>query len=232
MLTTLLVPLLLALTPQAPGAAQASNEPVIITTGEGVVKMAPDRVWVTIAAESRAKSPREAQRANADAMKAVLDKLKTLGLPADAIRTSGYDLQPQFDYVNGRQSLREYLARNTVEVRVDDVSRAGEVLDAAVGSGATSVSGVRFDLKDRSAAEREALKKAVADARGRADAAATGAGMKVDRVVKIEEQRVMIPEPRPIMMTRQSMVAEGAGPPISAGELEIRATVTMTSSIR
>jgi uncharacterized protein YggE len=117
-------------------------------------------------------------------------------------------------------------------VRVDDVSRAGEVLDAAVGSGATSVSGVRFDLKDRSAAEREALKKAVADARGRADAAAAGAGMKVERVVKIEEQRVMIPEPRPIMMARQSMVAEAAGPPISAGELEIRATVTMTSSIK
>jgi len=232
MFTTLFASLMLALTTQVSGTAQASNEPVIITTGDGVVKMAPDRVWVTIAAESRAKSPREAQRANADAMKAVLDKLKGLGLPADAIRTSGYDLQPQFDYVNGRQSLREYLARNTIEVRVDDVSRAGEVLDAAVGSGATSVSGVRFDLKDRSAAEREALKKAVADARGRADAAAAGAGMKVDRVVKIEEQRVMIPEPRPIMMTRQSMVAESAGPPISAGELEIRSTVTLTSSIK
>jgi len=232
MFTTLFASLMLALTTQVSGTAQASNEPVIITTGDGVVKMAPDRVWVTIAAESRAKSPREAQRANADAMKAVLDKLKGLGLPADAIRTSGYDLQPQFDYVNGRQSLREYLARNTIEVRVDDVSRAGEVLDAAVGSGATSVSGVRFDLKDRSAAEREALKKAVADARGRADAAAAGAGMKVDRVVKIEEQRVTVPEPRPIMLTRQSMVAEGAGPPISAGELEIRATVTMTSSIK
>jgi uncharacterized protein YggE len=231
MYTLLLVSLLL--TTQAPATTATVNEgPVIVTTGEGVVKLAPDRVWVTIAAESRARSPREAQRANADAMKAVLDKLKSLGLPADAIRTSGYDLQPQFDYVNGKQSLREYLARNTVEVRVDEVNRAGDVLDAAVGSGATSVSGVRFDLKDRTAAERDALRKAVADARGRADAAASGAGMKVDHVVKIEEQRVMIPEPRPIMMARQSMVAEAAGPPISPGELEVRASVTMTSSIK
>ena len=231
MFTLLFVSLLL--TTQVPSAAATVNEgPVIVTTGEGVVKLAPDRVWVTIAAESRARSPREAQRANADAMKAVLDKLKSLGLPADAIRTSGYDLQPQFDYVNGKQSLREYLARNTVEVRVDDVNRAGEVLDAAVGSGATSVSGVRFDLRDRTAAERDALRKAVADARGRADAAASGAGMKVDHVVRIEEQRVMVPEPRPIMMTRQSMVAEAGGPPMSPGELEVRATVTMTSSIK
>ncbi len=232
--TIMFMPLfaLLLLTAQAPAAPPNSNEPVIVTTGEGVVKMAPDRVWVTIAAESRARSPRDAQRANSDAMKAVLDKLKALGLPADAIRTSGYDLQPQFDYVNGRQSLREYLARNTIEVRLDEVTRAGEVLDAAVGSGATSVSGVRFDLKDRDTAEREALKKAVADARGRADAAAAGAGMRVDRVIKIEEQRVMIPEPRPMMMARQSMVADAAAVPMSPGEMEIRATVTMTSSIK
>ena len=93
MLSTILLPLMLSFGQQAPGAVPVSNEgPVIVTTGEGVVKAAPDRVWITIAAESRAKSPKEAQRANADAMKAVLDKLKGLGLAGDAIRTSGYDL--------------------------------------------------------------------------------------------------------------------------------------------
>jgi uncharacterized protein YggE len=231
---TLFAPLVLALAVQAPVMPAAAAEgPVIVTTGEGVVKMSPDRAWVTIAAESRAKSPREAQRANADAMKAVLDKLKALGLPSDAIRTAGYDLQPQFDYVNGKQSLRDYLARNTIEVRVDDIARAGDILDAAVGSGATSVSGVRFDLKDRSTAERQALRLAVSDARGRADAAAAGAGLKVDHVVRIEEQRVLLPEPRPFAMARQSMTADmNAAPPIAAGELEVRSTVTMTSSIK
>jgi uncharacterized protein YggE len=212
--------------------APQNEGPVIVTTGEGVVKATPDRVWITIAAESRAKSPRDAQRANADAMKAVVDKLKALGLSSDAIRTSGYDLQPQFDFVNGKQSLREYLARNTIEVRVDDVARAGEVLDAAVGSGATNVSGVRFDLKDRTAAERDALRQAVADARARADAAAAGAAMKVDRVIRIEEQRVIMPEPRPVMMARQAMVADSAMTPMSPGELEVRAMVTMTASIK
>ncbi len=236
MLTPLLAPFVLAVLVQAPAVPAATTDtPVIVTTGEAVVKMAPDRVWVTIAAESRARSPRESQRANADAMKAVLDKLKAAGLPADAIRTAGYDLQPEFDYVNGKQSLRGYVARNTIEVRVDEVTRAGEILDAAVGSGATTVSGIRFDLKDRSTAERQALRQAVADARGRADAAAAGAGMKVDRVVRIEEQRAMMPEPRPMYaMARQSVMAEpnASAPPIAAGELEVRSTVTMTSSIK
>lgn len=217
---------------QIPATPPAADNPVIVTTGEGVVKRAPDRVWVSIAAESRAKSPREAQRANADAMKAVLDRLKALGLPADAIRTSGYDLQPEFDFVNGRQTLRDYVARNTVEVRIDDVARAGDVLDAAVGSGATTVSGVRFDLKDRDGAEREALRLAVADARARADAAASGAGLRVERVIRIEEQRAINPEPRPMPMVRTMAMQAEASTPITPGELEVRATVTMTSAVK
>lgn len=234
MLSSILLPFVLAVGPQAPaGAVSPQVEgPVVVTTGEGMVKLAPDRVWVSIAAESRARSPREAQRTNADAMKAVIDRLKAIGLGDDAIRTSGYDLQPEFDYVNGKQSLRDYLARNSIEVRVDDITRAGDVLDMAVGSGATSVSGVRFDLKDRAGPEREALRNAVADARRRADAAAAGAGMKVERVIRIEEHRSMTPEPRP-MMARQTMIADAAAaPPIVPGEIEVRVSVTLTSSIR
>ena len=153
------------------------------------MKQAPDRAWVTIAAESRARTAPEAQRLNTDAMTAVLEKIKAAGIPADAIQTTGYNLQPEFDYANGKQTLRGYVARNQVQVRVDALAKTGDVIAAAVGTGATNVSGVRFDLKDRDAAEREALRLAVHDARRRADAAATGAGVQIDRVIRIEEQR-------------------------------------------
>lgn len=221
----------------SPGMATAQRAdvkaegPVIVTVGEGVVMLTPDRAWVSIAAESRARSPRDAQRANADAMSAVLGRIKAAGLPADAVRTSGYDLQPEFDFSNGKQTLRGYVARNGVEVRVDDLPRVGEIIDAAVGSGATSVSGVRFDLKDRVAAERDALKRAVADARARADAAAAGAGLVVDRVLRIEEQRAPQHDPRPVLMMR-TVSAESAQTPITPGELEVRASVTLTTAIR
>lgn len=225
------------LTLAAPAVAQVSAaaqpEPqVVVTTGEGVIRRAPDRAWVTISAESRARTPREAQKINADAMSAVMARLKSSGLQPDAIQTSSYDLQPEFDYANGRQTLRGYVARNSVQVRVDDLPRLGEILDASVGSGATSISSIRFDMRDRTAAEREALRLAVADARARADAAASGAGMRVDRVLRIEEQRsVGVPQPRPMVM---AMRAEGAETttPIAAGELDIRAQVTLTAAIR
>src|SRR6478609_1998418 len=207
-----------------------NDQPVVISTGEAIVKRAPDRAFVSISAESRARTSREAQQANADAMTSVLAKLKGSGLAPDAIRTTGYDLQPEFDYANGRQTLKGYVSRNSIDVRVDDLPRLGDILDAAVGAGATSVAGVRFDLKDRSGAEREAIQQAVEDARARAEAAANGVGMKVDRIVRIEEQRIGVaPPPRPVMAMRAEQVAVT---PIVPGDLEIRASVTLTAAIR
>jgi len=219
----------------SPALAQTVPEsPVIVTSGEAEVKKAPDRAWVSINAESRAKEPKKAQQANADAMAAVLSTLKAAGIAEEAIRTMAFDLQPEFDYTDGRRTLRGYVARNSIEVRVDEVSRVGEVLAAAVGSGATSVGGLRFDLKDRVAAEREALRLAVVDARTRAEAAATGAGMKVDRVVKIEDHRAPPQEPRPMMEMRMQMQASAAPPevPVAAGTISIRAMVTLTAAIK
>src|SRR3954471_10272927 len=128
--------LLLAAAPSFAQQVTAPSPSVIVTSGEGVVKRAPDRAWVTIAAESRARTAQEAQKANTEAMNAVLDKIKAAGIPADAIQTTGYNLQPEFDYAGGRQTLRGYLARNQLEVRIDALGKTGDVIGAAVGSGA------------------------------------------------------------------------------------------------
>ena len=224
----LLLPLALA----AQTNPRALDLPVIVTSGEGEVKRAPDRAWVEIRAESRSKDPKEAQRLNADAMAAVMAKLKGMALGEQAIRTLSYDLQPEFDYANGRQTLRGYLARNAIEVRVDDIVRVGDVLGAAVGSGATSVGGLRFDLKDRQGAEREALRLAVQDARSRAEALAAGAEVKIDRIIRIEEARSPIGPPRPMPMMREMAAMAGdAAPPITPGTVEIRAQVTLTAAV-
>lgn len=217
---------------QTAGGRDPAAVPVVVTAGEGVVRKAPDRAWVTIAAESRAKTAQEAQRANADAMSAVTAKLKASGIPADAIQTTAYDLQPEFDYANGRQTLKGYVARNQVQVKVDALASLGDIIGAAVATGATNVSGIRFDLKERDAAEREALRLAVADARTRAEAAATGASMHVDRVLRVEEQREsQMPQPRPMMMSARAEASQSVVP-IEAGQIEIRARVTLTAAIR
>ena len=225
-----IVAILAFVAPALAAGQQPRPEPLVVVSGEGVVQAVPDRAWVSISAESRAPSPREAQRRNAEAMTPVQDKLRTAGVPADAVRTSGYDLQQEWDVVNNRRVSRGYVARNTIEVRVDAIDRVGELLEIAVGSGATSVGGIRFDLKDRARLEREALRLAVADARAKADAAAAGAGRTVERVLRIEEQGVQSRPPMPVFAARE--VLQSDAPPIAAGQMELRALVTLTAELK
>ena len=208
---------------------QTPAEPVVVASGQGVVFAVPDRAWITVSAESRAPSPREAQRLNAEAMRPVQDKLRAAGIPADAIRTIAYDVQYEWDFVNNKRVGRGYVARNTIDVRVDSIDRVGEFLEIAVGAGATALGGIRFDLKDQAKLEREALRLAVLDALAKADAAAAGAGRNVDRILRVEEGGVEVP-PMPVRMMRQAAQANAVdlAPPISAGQIEIRARATVT----
>jgi len=210
----------------------ATNQPVVVTAGDGVVKVAPDQAWVTVTAESRAGTPREAQMKNAEAMKPVQDRLRAAGVPADAIKTIAYDLQPDWDYSNNRRTLRGYVAHNSISLRIDAIDRVGELLGLVVTAGATSVSNIRFDVKDRERLERDALRLAVTDARARAVAAAAGAGASVDRILRIDEQGVSSPPPVPFLREALQAGADQSAPPIAAGEIEIRAHVTVTTLLR
>ena len=154
------------------------------------------------------------------------------GIPAEAIQTTAYNLQPEFDYANGKQTLRGYVARNQVEVRIDVLAKTGDIIAAAVGTGATNISGVRFDVKDREALEREALRMAVGDARRRADAAASGAGVAIDRVIRIEEQREMQDVPRPMTMVASRAEMAQTAVPVEAGQIEVRSRVVLTAAIK
>ena len=204
--------------------------PTVVTQGQAIVTARPDRAFVTIAAESRSRNSTDAQKQNAAAMSAVLQQIEKAGVSKDAIRTTGYDLHPEFDFANGRQTFRSYVARNSVEVRLDDIDRVGSVIDAAATGGATTIAGIRFDVRNRAALERDALRQAVADARARAEAAAAGAGATIDRVVRIEETGV--PDiPRP-MARMAAQTVEVTSTPVEPSTIEIQARVTLTASLR
>lgn len=231
-----LVPIVVsAVVASAAGVAGQSpvSEAVVVVSGDGLVRVQPDQAFVTLAAESRSKNPKDAQAQNAQAMATVQQKLVGAGIPKDAIRTLSVDLQLESDWVNGRQVARGYVARNAIEVRLDDITRVGDAIDISVTSGATAVHGVRFDVKDRASLEREALKRATAEARARAEAAAAGAGRTIDRVLRIEEPGARpYPPPQPLMMMREAVTADRAQTPVLPAEIEIRAAVVLTASLR
>ena len=216
-----------------PAVAQppSSQLSAIVTSGEAVVRRPADQAFVTAAVESRSKNPRDAGRESANVMTSVRRRLTDARIPNDAVRTVGYDIQQEFDFVNGRRNPRDYVARNTIEIRVDAIDRTGEIIDAVVQAGATSVAGVRFDLKDMAGTQREAVRLAVLDARARADAAAAGAGTTIDRVLRIEDVRESSPGPRPMMLFEKAADAQ-APTPIESGLIEVRARVVLTASFK
>jgi uncharacterized protein YggE len=212
------------------------SPPSIVTQGEATLKRAPDRAWLTVATETRESKPADARRRNAEVMTDVQRALRGAGLAADAIRTTGFSLTPEMDWNNGRGTIRGYVARNQIEVRVDDLDKLADVIDAANVPKASGLSiiGPRFDLKNEQAAQNEALRLAVEAAMGRAQAIAAGAKRSVGPVIRIEEQGSGPVFPKPMMATRAFAGAADMAveTPITPGDIEVRAQVTLTVELR
>src|SRR5262245_30484314 len=101
LISTLISTLLSTTAAAAQERQQPDQGPVIITTGTATLQRAPDVAFISIAVESRAKSPREAQQQNATAMTAITKKLTDLSIPAEARRTLGIRLEQEYDTPGG-----------------------------------------------------------------------------------------------------------------------------------
>jgi uncharacterized protein YggE len=220
-----------------PAAAQLATPqpPVVVTQGEATLTRAPDRAWLSIATEGRDARAAEARRKGAEAMTAVQAALRGSGVAAEAIRTTAYSLTPEMDWNDGKGTVRGYVARNQIEVRVDDLAKLGDVLDAANTARGTALSiiGPRFELKNEQAVEQEALKAAVEAAMRRAEAMAAGAKRTLGAIVRIEEQNFGPIQPKTMMMAARAGQADAAvQTPITPGEIEVRAVVNVTVELK
>lgn len=212
------------------GAQTPADTPSIVTEGHAIVQRAADIAWVQVAVESRGTTSAAARQQAANSMSTVLAALKR-SVDDGAIRTSGFSVQPDMDYQNTPPRLRGYVARNQVEVRVDDLEKLPAVIDMSTAGGASSIAGMRFDLKNRADAEREALRLAVEDGMSRAEAIARGARRSTGPLIRIVEQRMFAGPVR--QMEGMAFAQRAAEPtPILPGEIEIRAQVSVTVAIR
>jgi uncharacterized protein len=236
-MTRLLPVAIVLLAAVSPSFAQETSlgPATVVALGEGVVRRPADRAVVTLSCEVRAQTAADTQDKGNAQMKAVQSAVAALKLTGSQVTTTGLYLSPDYSYVDNKQTQRGFIARHTITVRFDDVSRAGEVIAASVAAGATNVSGVRFDLRNRGALEQEALKLAVEDARARASALAAGAGRVVDRIVRIvEEQAASLAGGGPTVM-RAAAMSESVtvtDAPIAKGDVEVRARVVLTATVK
>jgi len=218
--------LLLLILLAAPVAAQERTEklpPSLQTSGEAVVMAKPDRAEIDIGVVTQADASQTAVTENAKKLEATLAKLRAL-LGADAdIKTVSYTVSPNYRYPQqgGEPTITGYTATNVVRVTLDDLSRIGQVIDAATSAGANQVRNLQFTLKNEQSVQTEALHQAALKAREKAAALAAALNLKIVRVLSVIENSPAVVPVRDLAYAR----AESATTPIEPGTIEVRASV-------
>jgi uncharacterized protein YggE len=196
---------------------------IVTTNGHGVITAVPDEATVSAGVRTDGATAAAALAANATSMNAVIKALKAAG--GDEVQTQQVSLYPSTD---PRGKVTGYTAQNTVSAKAT-IATAGGLIDAAVGAGANTVDGPSLTLSDRDALYRDALKKAVADARAKALALADAGGFGVGPVSTVVEQGAT---GQPVQFSPVAAAAKDASTPIEPGTADVTADVTVTFTIR
>jgi uncharacterized protein len=193
----------------------------VSVTGTGVVVAVPDRAQVLAGAESRAQTARAALAANATAMRKVLDALRDRG--GKDVTTQTVSLQTAFD---DQGQPNGFVATNLASATTG-LDAAGSLIDAAVDAGANTIYGPSLERSDAEKLYRDALEKAVADAKGRATVLAEAAGRTLGRVTAMTESGSA-----ELPMLAKDAAAARESTPIVSGAQETTATVSVTYELR
>jgi len=198
-----------------------SEERWIAVGAEGEASVVPDMAVVSLSVSGKGMELGPARDDVNARTSAVLERLRELGVADADLNAHDVDIKPEYDHRRGGQRLLGYAATRRVTARVRALDGLGSVLDGAMAAGANEVHGAEMAASDPSAAEHQALSRAVEAARAKAEAIAAAAGVALGPLARVEEaDGPGMPQPRMRMMA----IAESAGIPteVAAGDLTVR----------
>lgn len=192
--------------------------------GEGVVTAVPDRTFITLGTVNEGIELESVQSDNATKMTAIIEALKQSGINHENIKTVQFLIEPQYDYIDGKQEYRGYKVTHLIQVTLDNVTEAGRIIDTAVANGANMVNSIEFDSSEGTKARQAALIAAVRDAEEKAAAIARALSVSLSAVpCKVEE--VSQPGAEPMFFKAAAMPFDSVKSPIESGQLTFRAAV-------
>jgi uncharacterized protein len=193
--------------------------------GTGSVTTKPDTAGVSAGVTTQAPNAADAISSNADAMSKVIEALKHAGIASKDLQTEFVSVNPRYD--DNGQAIVGYSASNSVSAVVRELSKVGDVIDAAVAAGANNVSGPSLARDDQDKLYRDALVAAVANAREKATALAHAAGVSLGKIRSLSESQQGV---SPVMFGA-ALAARETATPIEPGTAEITASVRIVFAI-
>ena len=209
-------------------AASAAEAPpnVLTSWGTGEAQATPDMAVLSAGVVTNADTAKSALDGNGPAMEKVLDVVRRAGVEPKDVQTRGINIAPIYSrqtQPNDPPRISGYSASNVVTVRLRDHSKLGALLDGVVGAGANQMQGPRFSIAEPERLYDQARRAAVADSKRKAVLYAEAAGVKLGRILSIDESG---PTPRTTAFAQPGVMARAAeAVPVEVGELNISTTV-------
>jgi uncharacterized protein YggE len=210
--------------------ALADDAFVVVVEGRAAIDVAPDLAYLSMGIEARDPDAQAAAAQVASGVGRVLAFTRELGIPDEHISTAAAEIHPEFDWnrPDGRAAeaprLIGYVVRRQISVKLEDIEQIGRLTEGLLAAGVNSLSNAVFDTSRRDELEREAMGRAVADARLRAETLAAADGVSAGRARRLTSMRSAVP-----MVGRLTMAAEagggGAEETYQTGQIRIEARV-------
>lgn len=226
--------LFLALLTSVCSFAQQPEKPRTVSVrGEGITATSPDQVRLSVQVSAQASTASAAMRSASGKTQEILSVLKSMGVEEKNIQTSRVSVSPTYDYSKQIQPppIIGYNSSNDFSVLFKGklMEKAGEFMDKAVSAGATGFGGLQYEASRQRELERDALTKAAADARSRAEVLAKELSSKLGQVLTISES---VDRPGPMPMVRMASMDASSAAPVMSGELSIRAEVNVMFELK
>jgi uncharacterized protein len=215
-------------------AAEQNLPPSITVTGMGKVSGRPDTAAINVGVTSRAGTAKEALAANSTSMTSLVAVVKQHGVADKDVQTSNFSVNPTYTSdSSGRNShISGYQVSNQVRLRVRNLAGMGELLDAIVQNGANTIDGISFYIENADQLLDKARAQSVEDAHRKAVLYASAAGVKLGRVLYMNESGGYLPAPHmPVAFNARMTAMASSIPPMESGEEEVQSTVTVVYAI-
>src|SRR3990167_9302094 len=227
---------LLASTNQVVNTAATTN--TVSFSCEGRVVAKPDIAKISLSIVTDALTSKIAQDENSKKSKAVTDYLKKQNVDDKDVKTTGYNIYPQYRYPNpptgggGQPTITGYQVNQSMEIKVRDLDKVSNILDGVVSAGANQVNGLSFEIDNPDALKSEARAKAIADAKKKANELKSQVGISLGKIVNFSENTGGYPMPVHFDAKVGGMGGGGGGPSVPTGENEITVSVSITYQIK
>lgn len=216
----------------------------ISVNGKGEAVAIPDIATFSFSVTETGKTVADAQAKATERTNNALKAVKDSGVAEKDIKTLSYSINPNYEYTQGpctqyscpggKQILKGYDVSQTIEVKVRDLTKAGELFDSIGSVGVQNVNGLTFSIDDMDSIKAIARADAIAEAKTKAKKIAKDLGVTLVRVTSFYDSSddVVYPYGREAMggdiMAQKASVA----PEIPKGEQKITANVSITYEIR